>query len=166
MTDKPVLLQQILEQLTRLLQQAREAAMLAHQSATDKENVAENKYDTLGLEASYLAQGQAQRVAEIELDIEAFSEPSLQTLAKQTFSNDMEITMGALVGLIDENQHEQNIFLGPSAGGLKLRHHHKDIMVITVSAPLGQALLGCLQGDEFDLKVADQQKSYEIISVE
>jgi hypothetical protein len=34
-------------------------AKRAHSTATDQANIAENKYDTLGLEAAYLAEGQA-----------------------------------------------------------------------------------------------------------
>ena len=41
------------------------AAQTAYEAATHEENVAENKYDTLGLEASYLATGQARRVEAI-----------------------------------------------------------------------------------------------------
>ena len=44
---------------------------------THEENIAENKYDTLGLEAAYLAQGQAQRVNECYLSIQQF-EPSFK----------------------------------------------------------------------------------------
>lgn len=60
--NKQMLLDDIQEKLKLTLQAATEAAMRAYNTATDDENVAENQYDTLALEASYLAHGQAQRV--------------------------------------------------------------------------------------------------------
>ena len=59
--DKLLLQQQVLERLAEDLLQAEQAARAAHKTATHEENVAENKYDTLGLEAAYLATGQARR---------------------------------------------------------------------------------------------------------
>jgi hypothetical protein len=59
--DKFLLQQQVLERLAEDLLQAEQAARAAHDTATHEENIAENKYDTLGLEAAYLATGQARR---------------------------------------------------------------------------------------------------------
>ena len=55
------------------LHRAKEAAKAAHDAATHEESVAETQYDTLGLEAAYLAQGQAERVNECYRDIQAFN---------------------------------------------------------------------------------------------
>ena len=59
--DKFLLQQQVLERLAEDLLQAEQAVRAAHETATHEENIAENKYDTLGLEAAYLATGQARR---------------------------------------------------------------------------------------------------------
>ena len=63
--NKHAVLQLILEKLAADLNVAQRAAQTAYETATHEENIAENKYDTLGLEASYLAAGQAKRVEEI-----------------------------------------------------------------------------------------------------
>lgn len=63
--DKKKLLRLITEKLAADLEVAVRAAQTAHETATHEENVAENKYDTLGLEAAYLAAGQSRRVEEI-----------------------------------------------------------------------------------------------------
>ena len=55
--DKFLLQQQVLERLAEDLLQAEQAVRAAHETATHQENIAENKYDTLGLEAAYLATG-------------------------------------------------------------------------------------------------------------
>ena len=53
--NKHAVLQLILEKLTVDLDIVQRAAQTAYETATHEENIAENKYDTLGLEASYLA---------------------------------------------------------------------------------------------------------------
>ena len=59
--DKFLLQQQVLHRLAEDLLQAEQAVRAAHETATHEENIAENKYDTLGLEAAYLATGQVRR---------------------------------------------------------------------------------------------------------
>lgn len=63
--DKKKLLRLITEKLAADTEVAVRSAQTAHETATHEENVAENKYDTLGLEAAYLAAGQSRRVEEI-----------------------------------------------------------------------------------------------------
>ncbi|RZA05588.1 MAG: transcription elongation factor GreAB, partial [Proteobacteria bacterium] len=67
--NKHAVLQLVLEKLSADLDIAQRAAQTAYETATHEENIAENKYDTLGLEASYLAAGQARRVEEIKLSL-------------------------------------------------------------------------------------------------
>ena len=61
---------QLMIHLQQLLDNAKAAAKRAHDTATSEENVAENKYDTLALEAAYLAQGQSQRVVQCQSDFD------------------------------------------------------------------------------------------------
>jgi hypothetical protein len=63
--DKFLLQQQVLERLAEDLLQAESTMRAAHETATHAENIAENKYDTLGLEAAYLSTGQARRAEAI-----------------------------------------------------------------------------------------------------
>jgi hypothetical protein len=53
--DKKQMVRRIVEQLTMNLSMLVQVAKSAHDVATDEENRADNKYDTLSLEASYLA---------------------------------------------------------------------------------------------------------------
>ena len=158
--DKALLHKQIVELLDSVYQGAVDAAMLAYNTATHEENVAENKYDTLGLEASYLAQGQAQRVEECKADLAAF-----KALEPIEFSDPLPITIGALIVLMDDQGVEQYLFLGPAAGGLKFIYSDIEVTVITPSAPLGQALLGHFVNDEINMDIADQKLTYEIIAI-
>lgn len=158
--DKTLLLKQILDELEAVYQGAVDAAMLAYNTATHGENVAENKYDTLGLEAAYLAQGQAQRVDECKADLAAF-----KRLTAINFSHQTPIAIGALITIKDEQGAEQSLFLAPAAGGLKLIFSQKNIMLITPAAPLGKALLGNLVGDEIEINVGTEKKYYEITAI-
>ena len=51
----------ILDDLRQAYQGAMHAADQAHSAATDDQSVAETQYDTLAIEAAYLAHGQSQR---------------------------------------------------------------------------------------------------------
>jgi len=162
--NKQLLLERILIKLEFLRQQAIAAAMQAYNTATAEENVAENKYDTLGLEAAYLAQGQAKRVAECEEDIAAF-----KSLSVENFKEQRPIAVGALIQIEDENEVEQFLFLGPKSGGLSFMYvedgFNKEIRIITPSSPIGAALLKREAGEEFELKVGGNTHFYEIMSV-
>ena len=98
--NKKHLINQLILELKANHNTAITAAKRAHNTATDKENIAENKYDTLGLEAAYLAEGQAKRALECgaELDV-------VEKLTIKEYKNNDAIGIGALVGIIDgDNQ--------------------------------------------------------------
>ncbi|MAY41639.1 MULTISPECIES: GreA/GreB family elongation factor [unclassified Neptuniibacter] len=156
--NKRDLLQHIIKQLEAVHQNAIAAAERAHSSATDKENVAENKYDTLGLEAAYLAEGQSRRVAECEEELKAF-----QRLLGSVKDEPEEIKIGSFVTLEDEQGVVKNIFLAVCAGGLKINYQSKEVMLVTASAPLGKALLGLGIDDEITLKHVDEDKHYQVL---
>lgn len=158
--DKWLLKQQVLQQLTEDLHQAEQAARTAHETATHEENIAENKYDTLGLEAAYLATGQARRAAAIGQAIAQW-----QQFAPRAYHADTGIELGALVGLEDAEGHTQTLFLGPDGGNMKLAHGADTVQVISSQAPLARALLGKFEGDEVALQVGTVRQVFEVVWV-
>jgi len=158
--DKRSLLKHILDEVEALYRGAVDAEQQAYHTATHDENVAENKYDTLGLEASYLAHGQAQRVAECRADLAIYKK-----LTAAEYSRNMPVAIGALLTLTDEQGSVLYLFLGPAAGGLKLIFDQREIMVITPAAPLGQALLGHYIDDEVEISIGGQKRTYEITAI-
>lgn len=150
--NKQQLVSRILEVLDADLERMTAAARTAHQAATHEENRPENKYDTLGLEASYIAQGQANRAQEIRAAAETFRQ-----LALRSFANGAAIRLSALVRLEDAAGGEKLVFLGPLAGGLKVG----EVVVVTPESPFGRALLGKCEGDE----VRIGSRAYEIVEV-
>lgn len=140
------------------LQNAKEAAKAAHDAATHEESVAETQYDTLGLEAAYLAQGQAERVNECYRDIQAFN-----TVFKESESN--KVREGALVCLIDEQDNAKWFFMGPSAGGLVVTVKEQPIYVVTREAPLGKQLIDKQIDDEVTLTIAGNKQFYNVTEI-
>ena len=133
------------------------AAQTAYEAATHAENIAENKYDTLGLEASYLATGQARRVEEIR---QALKNCRAMPLAPYDAASGIQI--GALIQLEAENGSAQWLFLAPDAAGLKLEHGGQTVTVITPRAPLGAALLGKQLDDEVQNNVGGAVQVFSV----
>ncbi len=158
--DKFLLQQQVLERLAEDLRQTEEAARVAHETATHEENIAENKYDTLGLEAAYLATGQARRAEAIRQAI-----ANWRQLRPRAYDDSLGIQVGALVWLVDADDRQQQLFLGPEGGSMKLGNGDELVQVISSQAPLGQALLGKREGDEVTLQVAPAQLQFEVLRV-
>lgn len=140
---KKQLLQAIITALDADLTVLSTAAKAAHAAATHEECIPDNKYDTTALEASYIAQGQANRAQEIREALDSY-----RALTLQAFDDDTPIRLSALVTLEDDAGNERQFFLGPMAGGLKITNGTGEIVVITPGSPLGRALLGRQTGDE------------------
>lgn len=154
---KPALLQAIIARLDADLALSLHAARTAAAGATDEQNKAENKYDTRGLELSYLAAGQGRKIAEAETTLEQF-----RTLTLRVFGPRDPIDLTALITL--ENPAQPEIvqplyFLAPRGGGTEVRHAGREILVITPQSPLGQQLLGRRKGDRitFGREAAEQR---------
>lgn len=160
MNHKKRLIEHLVIELEVIYKIALTAAKMAYTTATDKENIAENKYDTLGLEASYLAQGQAKRASECGAELKA-----VQKLSAVDYSSSDAIVVGTLVSLIDEDEQQVSLFLAPVAGGLKFVFEESNIVVITQSSPLGKKLLGKFVDDEFELATGQHKKIYRISEI-
>jgi len=158
--NKHAVLELIVAKLKIDLDILQRAAQTAYETATHEENIAENKYDTLGLEASYLATGQARRVEEIRQSLVQF-----QNLSLKPFDEHRGIQIGDLVSLDADNGSRQQLFLGPDAAGLKVQQGELLITVITARAPLGQNLLGKAEGDLVEITINGTRQSFEVTQV-
>lgn len=158
--NKALLQQLILDKLHTDLALAQQAALTAYEAATHEENIAENKYDTLGLEASYLAAGQARRAEEIRQALSAW-----EKLRLRPFDAQLGIQLSALVWLADAQGAEQCLFLGPDGAGLKLLLEGQEVRVISPRAPLGQRLIGCAEGDQVELRMGSSSQRFEVLRV-
>ena len=150
--DKPRILQAIIAKLTADAELYFRAARAAQYEATDEQSKAENKYDTRGLEASYLARGQSRQAAETEQALTDF-----RALPARLFAKEAAIDLGAIVEL--KGRRERMLFLvGPSAGGTEVTVDGEEITVITPQSPLGQQLMGRRTGDNVTLPSGEERR--------
>jgi transcription elongation GreA/GreB family factor len=158
--NKRALIRKIIARLTDELAVYFRAANASRAEATHEQNKAESKYDTRGLEASYLARGQSRQAAEIESAIAEF-----EKLAARQLADGEAIDIGALVEL-EHGGENSFYFLGPRAGGTEVVHEKREILVITPQSPLGEQLLGKKQGDQPQLNFGGAKQATRIVSVE
>ncbi len=155
---KPALLAQIIARLQAELVMLTAAALATHAEATDEENKAEDKYDTRGLEASYLAHGQSKAAEDAALAVAQF-----QALAPRDFAADSPVSIGALVVL--EGHDRSHYFIGPRAGGTAVPHADHTVLVITPQSPLGRQLMGRRQGEVLQLELGTKRSAVRIALV-
>ena len=158
--NKRAIIQKITAKLVSELEVYFRAAQFSRAEATHESNKPENKYDTRGLEASYLARGQSKQAAELEAAIAEY-----QKLGVKKFAAGDAINIGALVEL--EHGGESSLyFVGPRAGGTEVIHDKKEILVITPQSPLGEQLIGKQAGDQPQLTFGGAKQATKILRVE
>ena len=158
MLNKADVIAALLTSLERQLEGARTLVDHAQQSATHEEARAEDKYDTRGLEMSYVAAGASDR-------IEVLRKALSQYHFWQPPPADPEaIRPGALVELRD-GEATMTVFVAPYGEGDKVEVHGHVVHVVTLKAPLGRALLRRGEGDEVSVGVADHKREWFIEEV-
>ena len=157
--NKAQLIRQIVISLRESLAVLEKAARASHAEATQESSKAESKYDTRGLEAAYLAGGQARQAKEILDSIKLY-----EALPINNFAGDEPIDLTALVAL-DAGGARSLYFIGPKNGGLEIEHQRTEITVITPQSPLGQNLMGKRVGHRWTAKLGGSVVKYHILSV-
>jgi transcription elongation GreA/GreB family factor len=150
----------IIDDLIKELTTATTASEQAHASATHSENVADNKYDTLAVEAAYLAHGQSVRITQLQQSIANYRQ-----LVSIRNPDNASINIGHTVTINDANENVQRLFIGPSAGGIRLLIDGLEILTITPQTPMGKALMGKAVDDEIILAVGASSKYFLVIDI-
>jgi transcription elongation GreA/GreB family factor len=156
---KAVLIQQIVARLHENFAVLEKAARASHAEATHESSKADNKYDTRGLEASYLARGQSRQAKEILDAIQTY-----EALPAREFGPGEPIDLTALVS-VDADGARSTYFIGPTSGGLEIECQRKEIMVITPQSPLGQSLMGKKAGQRWTAKLGGSTVKYHLLAV-
>jgi hypothetical protein len=143
--DKQRVFDAVLERLVEELRLRRQAAESARTEATDEESRSEGKYDTRGLEASYLARGHALSIADLEADLATLRSLTLPA------GDDSVAGPGQLIEVSIAGQPEW-YFILPCAGGREIVMEGHTVTVVTPSSPMGQKLGGLRQGASFPLR--------------
>ena len=157
--NKTLLIKKLIELTKSNLQVAYDAAQSTYDIATNEESKAENKYDTRGLEASYLAGAQAERVADIKATLASY-----ENLNIRSFTDESKIALTALVE-ISGNGKNSLVLLMPNGGGQNIEFENQQIQVITPASPLGKYLIGKEIGDVIQISAGDKMRDYEILNI-
>lgn len=156
------------QELEQMLQQELDAIAQSQNEAqsgmTHAESRAENDKDTRAIESSYLARGLAQRVAELKASLATIQ---AWKLSAPEPNQELQAGLGRIVSLCDEDQEEQKrVWLAPTGGGLKLVRRAPATLVLTPSAPLGQALIGKGLDDEITVQSPSGSRVWLITDIE
>ena len=157
--NKTELLEQIINALNESLALLEKAARASHAEATHESSKAENKYDTRGLEAAYLARGQSRQAKEILDSIKLY-----QKLDLKEFGPGEAVDLTALVDLSADGT-SSTYFIGPRHGGLEVNFRGQEITVITPESPLGQELVGKKAGQRWAAKLGGLAVKYHLVAV-
>ena len=127
-----------------------QASAAARDETTNAETKQEGKYDTRAIEASYLARGQAVRVASLRQLTSWFEQLQARPCT--------EIQVGALFQL--EGSADW-LFMAPVGGSGAVLSGQR-IKVISPASPLGKALSELESGDEVTLSSPKGQRSVTV----
>jgi hypothetical protein len=143
--DKALFFQCLLAKLREEVRHAIDASKDAAEYATNAESRAESQWDTQGLEASYLAAGQASQARQWA---EAIDE--LQSEREDLLRANDQIALGALFSC-DFGDSVEHFFFAGVAGGQTVSIDGAEVTVITAQSPLAGRLRGRRAGDSFRL---------------
>ncbi len=139
--DKAPLVSSLNAELRHRYDRAISALTGAREAATGADTKAENKYDTRGLEASYLAAGQAEQADELFRALHA-----VETFEFADFELDAPIALGALVETEQEDEIHHYL-LAPAGGGIVLETDQGEpVTVLGPASPLARKLIGQVAG--------------------
>lgn len=166
--DKRALLTAVIYELESKVTTLVSAMEQTVDAATNEETVPEHKYDTLALEASYLAHGQAMRLEQIKNDIATLKRTTLREFSEQD-----SVGLTALVCVENDDEQIAWYWMLPCGGGVTIKDASvltnsglAELTVVTPHSPLGKALLGQNEDDEVSLAIGDSVQHYAIISIQ
>ncbi len=169
--EKIAFFKAFIRQFEKEIQTLTESAKAAHEAATHEESKAEDSHDTRGLEASYLAGAQANRIGELK-DVIQHYRGLLDTQSKPVD----EVASGAFICLQllkDGKAGSQGAAKGQpilalyaaKGGGTTIESPYGVISVISPYSPIGEILMGAVAGDVLSLESKAGDRFYRVESV-
>ena len=153
MITKSRVVEALVAQLELSCKRMLEAARKTEEAATDSESRAEGKYDTRGLEASYLAAGQAAQVEELTDALR-----KLRLAPFPDFAPNDPVDAGALVEARVAGEFCY-FLLAPAAGGTVVEIEGSEVTVLAPGAPLRGKMTGLGPGERLP------QPELEVVAV-
>ncbi|MGE0614446.1 MAG: hypothetical protein AB7P04_02310 [Bacteriovoracia bacterium] len=148
--DKSKIVAKIVSQLEEEARALEASALAAHAAATHEESKSEDKHDTRGLEASYLAGAQGNRVLELRRLIAAY-----RTFSPAPFDVHAPLAPGALVEL-DGQGRKTYVLLVEHGGGIRIEYDAEGrpilVQTLSIQSPLGEAVFSSRLGEDISLE--------------
>ena len=154
--DKRAVVEAVRATLADELAAVERVAAMARDEVSSAETKQEGKYDTRATEASYLARGQAWRVAELRRLSAWFA---VFDVDKHHVAR---VGVGSLVQL--EGPRTVWVFVSP-VGGPKVVVDGEEVRLISPRSPLGTAMADTEEGDCFEVKSPKGMVDYEVLAV-
>jgi transcription elongation GreA/GreB family factor len=157
MGAKQILKDELLRLVTSQRDAMRAAQKTTAEAATHPEAKPENSKDTRALEQSYLARGQAGRLADLESAVIAIERMPLRDLPEGA-----PIGLGAQIEICELGPPDttRRLWIAPGGGGERIAFGTVD--VITPASPLGRALLGRTAGEVVEYAIAGKPRELRI----
>lgn len=156
--DKAELVKRAIAELEAERDRMHRYAEETRKAATHEEARPENDKDTRGLEQSYLARGQAMRVEDLLESIQLLRFMALPAAPER-------VQIGTLVTVENlDDESVRSLFVAP-VGGVEVALGDQKITFIHTKTPMGRALLGKTEGDDFVLKIAGREREFEVTSI-
>ncbi len=132
--NKSHVIQALINELQHSLSRMKAANAQAKENATDSESRAETKWDTSGLEASYLARGYAKQFEDTVKQLEILRNLELASLPAD------QVALGSLVQ-VQTGDYRDWLFVLPCCGGMEVNMEGTDVTIITPESPLANQLM-------------------------
>lgn len=165
---KEQVIKHLIEKFESELNAITRSAKAAHEAATHEETKAEDQHDTFALEASFLAHGQATRVAELERTLSEFG----IYLEQANIVVENKVKPGTLIECESEGI-VSHIFFAVLGGGTNIHTSVKvgpnesaiSVKVVSIHSPLGEELEDAQVGEDVTFVNRDVEKIYRIVSI-
>ncbi|MEI6892581.1 MAG: hypothetical protein V5783_10465 [Pontiella sp.] len=143
--DKRKIFKAVFQSLEEELRRQLKGQAMAAEGATHAESKAETKWDTCGLEQSYLARGLAQQFEKLAGQVD-----DLRTFVAADYAG-RAIDVGALIET-ETDGYTDVFFLLYCGGGTEVEVDGREITVITPESPVGEVLKGKIEGSTYSFR--------------
>jgi transcription elongation GreA/GreB family factor len=154
---KEQFLSRVIEQLEQQVYAAEKTAAEAHSNATHAELKSDSKYNTQATEAGYLAGAQKQRLDVLKRELHQLRQVDVNVSTDQ-----VRVGHQVTVQWLDDGRLEQ-FFLLPAAGGIEVE---PEIQTLSSVSPMGRELIGLKVGDLGALPSGDDEREFEVTSID
>lgn len=156
--DKKLLVKLIYQEIEQELERIVASATEAHSGATHEDAVAKSKYETHGLELSYLAGAQYERANLLKTQMTKLLEIDLSLR-----NDDSTIDLGTVVETEEDGQPNEYFFLSSVGAGHIVQWQAHRVKVLSPESPLGDQFMASYVGDEAELGPGNIKTIIDII---